>query len=139
MAAIASPRQFEHLPARPTRPNAPHLRLVPPRSRAAGVYRRRRLFALLLAATVVAVLALAFVGARVLLSGPSVPPAERPASPSSPAPAVDRVHVVQPGDTLWTVARALDPDGDVRDTVDRLAARHGDGPLRVGERLVLDG
>jgi hypothetical protein len=46
-------------------------------------------------------------------------------------------YVVAAGDTLWSIARSLDPDGDVRPIVDRLAAsRHG-RPLQVGERIVL--
>ncbi len=50
-----------------------------------------------------------------------------------------QVHVVQPGDTLWSIAGRLDTDGDVRDTVDRLAARNGGSAITVGQRLVLDG
>lgn len=54
------------------------------------------------------------------------------ASAVSPA-----VHIVQPGETLWSIARELQPSGDVRPLVDRLSAsRHG-RPLRVGERLEL--
>jgi hypothetical protein len=47
------------------------------------------------------------------------------------------IHVVQPGDTLWSIARALSPGADPRPIVDRLvAARHG-RPLQVGERVLL--
>lgn len=59
-----------------------------------------------------------------------VPPGAAP----SPAP----VHVVQPGDTLWSVARSLEPDGDVRPLVARLRAASGGGPLVPGQRLRLD-
>lgn len=56
------------------------------------------------------------------------------ASAVSPEPVV---HIVQPGETLWAIARKLQPDGDVRPLIARLsAARHG-APLRVGERLEL--
>jgi hypothetical protein len=60
---------------------------------------------------------------------------------SAPAPAVAAtprlLHVVQPGDTLWVIARALRPTGDVRPLVERLqASRHGQ-PLRVGETITL--
>jgi Tfp pilus assembly protein FimV len=48
-------------------------------------------------------------------------------------------YVVRPGDTLWSIARRLQPDGDVRPLVDRLAARNGGASLRVGQRLDLDG
>ena len=47
------------------------------------------------------------------------------------------VHVVQPGDTLWSIASEIDPNGDVRDTVDRLADLNGGSALSVGQRLVL--
>lgn len=47
------------------------------------------------------------------------------------------VYVVQPGDTLWSIAAQLDNDGDVRDTVDRLADRNGGSALAAGQRLVL--
>ena len=48
------------------------------------------------------------------------------------------MHVVQPGDTLWTIAATIDTDGDVRDTVDRLAATNGGSALEVGQRLIID-
>ena len=60
------------------------------------------------------------------------PPA--PTEAVSPAP----IHVVQPGDTLWSVARSLQPDGDVRPLVARLRAASGGGPLVPGQRLRLD-
>jgi Tfp pilus assembly protein FimV len=44
-------------------------------------------------------------------------------------------HVVQPGDTLWSVARRIQPEGDVRPLVARLRAAHGPGPLLPGEPL----
>lgn len=46
-------------------------------------------------------------------------------------------YVVAPGDTIWRIARALQPSGDVRPLVQRLAAARGGAPLRAGERLVL--
>ena len=39
------------------------------------------------------------------------------------------VYVVQPGDTLWSIARELDPTGDVRADVDRLADLNGTAAL----------
>jgi hypothetical protein len=44
---------------------------------------------------------------------------------------------VRAGDTLWTIARRLQPSGDVRPLVDRLAAAVGGGPLVPGDRIPL--
>ncbi|MDQ1439605.1 MAG: hypothetical protein QOK43_3234 [Acidimicrobiaceae bacterium] len=52
-------------------------------------------------------------------------------------PIAQGAYVVQPGDTLWKIARALQPTGDVRPLVAQLGrVRHG-APLRVGERIML--
>jgi LysM repeat protein len=46
-------------------------------------------------------------------------------------------YVVQPGDTLWSVAARLDRGGDLRDTVQALAAANGGSAITAGQRLVL--
>jgi hypothetical protein len=57
----------------------------------------------------------------------------------APAPATDPVaYVVQPGDTVWAIARRLQPEGDVRPLVDRIADRTGGGALLAGQRIALD-
>jgi len=120
----------------------PALHLVPPvtrRSRArrqasTRVYRRRRV----VVGVLVAVLLLA-AGALLgrLGGGPLTAPETAPAAVTAPVPAPRLIHVVQPGDTLWVIARALQPTGDVRPLVDKLeTARHGQ-PLRVGEVISL--
>jgi hypothetical protein len=43
---------------------------------------------------------------------------------------------VQPGDTVWTIARAVQSDGDVRPLVDELIADHP-APLQPGDRLLV--
>lgn len=167
MAAIAYPRKYDDtdweaqpalrplgpswgddvlapaLPGTETAPERPALHLVPPiqrRSRArrrasTRVYRRRRL----VVGVLVAVLLLA-AGALLgrLGGGPLTAPETAPAAATTHAPAPPRLlHVVQPGDTLWVIARALQPTGDVRPLVDKLeASRHGQ-PLRVGEVISL--
>ena len=73
-------------------------------------------------------------GLRVLVRGPGGGPLT--ASATAP-PAGSTIQVVQPGDTLWSIARALQPTGDVRATVDRLAALNGGSALEIGQRLVL--
>jgi len=48
------------------------------------------------------------------------------------------VYVVQPGDTLWEIARRLSPPGrDLRYIVDRLAADSGGPLLQPGQRIIL--
>lgn len=47
--------------------------------------------------------------------------------------------VVQPGDTLWSIARALKPSGDVRPLVDRLVERTGGVTVVAGQRLDVSG
>lgn len=63
---------------------------------------------------------------------------------SVPASAPERgpepvVYVVQPGDTLWSIARRLQPTGDVRPLVHRLERANGGARLQVGDRLTLNG
>jgi LysM repeat protein len=58
-----------------------------------------------------------------------------PALPST-APAV---VVVQPGDTLWTIAERVAPERDPRDIVTELRRRNGlpSADVRAGQRLRL--
>ncbi len=87
----------------------------------------RRRLVVVLAVLTVAVLAKASVGG--VSPGPG--PSERM------VPASQHSYVVRPGDTLWAIARSLEPRGDVRPVVDRLAQGRRGRPLRVGERIVL--
>lgn len=43
--------------------------------------------------------------------------------------------VVQPGDSLWSIASGLRLDQDIRITVDRLAARNHGSVVHVGQRI----
>jgi hypothetical protein len=104
------------------------LRLVatPPRT-----YWFRRLAVLVAALLLLAGAALVLRAAGGLLThGPPAAPAHR--SPVSGA------YVVRPGDTVWSVARTLQPDGDIRPLVDRLVAERGGTGLVAGEVLQLD-
>ena len=46
-------------------------------------------------------------------------------------------YVVRPGDTLWSIATRLDPTGDPRTLVGRLAAETGSDAIVPGEHLRL--
>ena len=46
-------------------------------------------------------------------------------------------YVVQPGDTIWSIAERLDPNGDPRAIVTRLEAAVGSDVLQPGERIHL--
>ncbi|MCU1449950.1 MAG: hypothetical protein JWP02_2120 [Acidimicrobiales bacterium] len=126
MAAIAYPSPRRRPDGRP------HLTLVPPparRRRRPAIYWRRR--ALVLVVLVLVVLA-ARAALGVLGGGPLAAPGA-PAGRSGPG----AVYVVQTGDTWWSIARHLQPTGDVRALVDSLAAGHRGATLQAGERLSL--
>jgi nucleoid-associated protein YgaU len=137
---IHAPHPLPELPQRATRPD---LRLIPGGAAAArrcrqplAVYRRRRIAAALLASTV-AVLVMA--GASSLERRLTEEPAEpTPAATDAPAVIDGPTYVVQPGDTVWSIAGRLDPDGDIRPTVDRLAEAAGGTTLQPGQRIPLD-
>jgi len=52
----------------------------------------------------------------------------------SPHPHVESI-VVEPGDTLWSIARRIAPHSDPRGVVDRLAAELGTSDLQAGEMI----
>jgi predicted Zn-dependent protease len=102
-----------------------------------AVYRRRRVVALVLA---VAFVVVAMAGVQAAVRSLAGEPGGRPLSAtegSAPVPAGHETVLVQPGDTLWTIARDLQPTGDLRSTVDLLAALNGGPSLEVGQTLVL--
>ena len=123
------------VPPGPGAPTRPALRVLeggraPSRVAQRAVYRRRRLAALaVVVGAVVAVLLLASAVLAKTAGGGTPHPV---AGTSVPA-----VHVVQPGETIWSIARSLASEGDVRLMVDRLVERNGGVPLRVGQRLEL--
>jgi hypothetical protein len=47
--------------------------------------------------------------------------------------------IVQSGDSLWTVARRLQPQGDLRGLVDRLIERVGSTSVTRGQHINVSG
>ena len=127
MAAIAVPvprTEWRVASASPVRPTP------------ASVYRRRR--AVVIIATLAAVAGLR-AGVDVLGGGP-LTAAEVHSTPVvaiEVEPVAREVYVVRAGDTLWSIARKVQPAGDVRPLVDRLAESRGGRALQPGERIVL--
>ena len=126
-------RRVALAPSAPVRP-APTVRTL----------RRRRLMVLLAALTTAVLLVLAASRAAATFRDvPASVPERRPvpaldATAGSAATAARRAasgYVVQPGDTLWSIARRLQPEGDVRPLVDQLVDLNGGTDLAVGQRL----
>jgi hypothetical protein len=110
--------------ARPTLPR-PRLAVVPP----APVVRRRRVVAAVLLVTMVVLATLALSRVAAVLGGaPATVPEHRVGIAS---------YVVQPGDTLWGIARGLQPRGDLQQLVGELVDANGGPTLVVGQRLNL--
>lgn len=122
----------------------PHLRVIEGGAGRASrpspaVLRRRRLAALVL---LVVLVAGAYWGARAVADALVRPPGSGTLSgPGSTAagstPVAGRLHVVQPGDTLWSLASGLEPGADPRRLVAELASINGGSAIEVGQRLVL--
>ncbi len=108
---------------------APAPLYIAPRRDLTLTYRRRRLVVLLLLVALAVALVLAVRSVTATLGGV---PASAPGGTITDPPA--RVVVVQPGDTVWTIAHTVQPDGDVRPLVDAIVASHP-GPLQPGDRL----
>ena len=105
-----------------------------------AVYRRRRIAVLLCAAAFVAC---AWQGLHWLTGMSGDGPLTVAGQPESLVTELDTKLVtsarviVQPGDTLWTIARRVQPSGDVRPLVARLSAQRDGRSLQVGETIVL--
>lgn len=80
-------------------------------------------------------LALALLVVVVVLSGRAV--ADRHDADAPPTSVPPAVYVVEPGDTLWTIAATLAPGSDPRVVVDQLARAAGGALLQPGQRILL--
>ena len=137
MAAVIIPSPQPHPASGPARrPVArpvgrPALRVLPggrSSQAMAATYRRRRLVAGLLLVTVLAVGWLAIdaaAGAAARLAAP------QPAAIEGPTVVVE----AGPGDTLWTLAREVQPAGDVRPAVEAMIAERGGSSVQVGDEV----
>ena len=123
------------VPATGVGPRRPvcQLTLVPVRPTAAVLLRRRIVAAGLLVATAMG----AWIGLQAALGRIGGGPLATTGAPGGLQPAATRVWVVRPGDTLWSIAEAVDPGGDVRPLVDRLAAQVRSTALFPGETIVI--
>lgn len=99
--------------------------------------RRRRLVVLVgLVVLTVALVA----GVRALASLSAVPGSPAPtAVDGGTAPVAGHTYVVQPGDTLWSIARRVAPDRDPRPVVDALRRANGSPDLQVDTVLAIPG
>jgi hypothetical protein len=91
---------------------------------------RRAVVAIVLLTVLAVVASLAALGVQagwaMLTGGGAAMPVDSPVT-----------YVVQPGDTLWSVARSLQPMGDVRPLVGVLSEHNGGAALVVGQVLEL--
>jgi hypothetical protein len=96
------------------------------------IVRRRQAVALgLLAAAAAVALSLPWGGAG------GRPLAISGSAPTGGALVAHHEYVVQPGDSLWTIAARLDPSGDPRPLVDAMTAQIGGTTPVAGERILL--
>lgn len=148
MAAILTPARH-----RPPAPPRPRLALVPapttPARRAGAPRVATRpvavpappstgvLAGVVLAATVAVLLALAIAHGAFAAAVPAAPGASGAAPAVATGPAGGPTVTVEPGDTVWSIARRLQPEGDVRPLVDRIVASRGSTVVVAGEELVV--
>lgn len=127
---------FESLPA-PTPTSAPGARGVPtrrPLDREAR-FRRRRMVALLV---VIGLVFVAVAGVRLMADAVQHNLiADSATSVAILESSTQTIHVVQPGDTLYGIAREVSPGGDVEAVVTHLADLNGGAEIAVGQRLHL--
>jgi len=132
------------VPPGPGRPRRPELRVLQGGRAPAAVarqatYRRRRIVVALVlsAALLLASAAVARLAGGAPSSAAGDPSPTSAAAVSAAGVAAPLTVVVQPGDTLWSIAAAIAPEVDVRVTVDRLVALNGRSPIVVGQQLEL--
>lgn len=138
MAAVIDLHTGRRLPEvkPPVRPVRPVLRLVHG-GRSPRVRSVRRTFLVRRAIAAVTVVVLLLVATQVLGAVVGTAVESAVGAFEGPPAASAQVHVVAPGETLWSVAGRLAPGVDRRVAIDDLLALNGGAPLRVGQRLRL--
>lgn len=141
MAAILEPRRH---PQRP--PQRPALRLVTTDGRTVGApvaldlgIRPAHIVGAAVA-LVLAVLLSVAIGSGALAGLAPAPTAAQPTTARPAAAAADAAATTvraRAGDSLWSIARRLQPTGDVRPLVDQLVSLNGTAPLQPGQAVVL--
>ena len=99
-----------------------------------AVLRRRRVVAVIVLATL---LLGCWLGLQAALGRIGGGPLVTTGAPGGLLPATSRVWIVRPGDSLWSIAQAVDPRGDVRPLVDRLAGELKTTSLYPGETVAI--
>ena len=141
MVAIHIPRRSQGSwaggPVDPVRTApTPVLRLVPPSLPDRATRIRRRRLALLVAA--VALAAATALSVQAIAGLARVDGTARPEVVElQPVPVAGQRYIVQPGDTLWSIATEIAPDDDPRAVVDALRDANGGPELEVGDELIL--
>jgi Tfp pilus assembly protein FimV len=131
---------WQHVTHHEPAPRPVELRLIPggrslPPIR--STYRRRRLAVGLVA---MAVLISGGLAVRATLGGLGGVPASVPAArPVVATPASGGAYVVQPGDTLWSIAQRFHGERDLSAFVDELVELNGGTGLQPGQQLGLPG
>jgi hypothetical protein len=112
-------------PARPTRPTGPPIRS----GSASPAWRPKRAIRRIVSGLVLLAVVVLGVAAVSTASGDGPPTVDDRA----PSPVASVAVVARPGDTLWSIARQIQPEGDVRPLVDVLAAQRQGRPLAPGD------
>jgi hypothetical protein len=101
------------------------------------IYRRRRLAAAGLVLALALFVMVATLAVQAVLGRTGGGPLTATGALPGGRLADSQVWVVRPGDTIWSIAEAIDPHGDVRPLVDRITAQLHGTQLYPGERLTV--